>query len=256
MGLRDLFELGGKVALITGGSRGLGLQIAKGLGEMGAKIAVSARKSAELEEAKAELKKLGIEAFTVVNDLSKPEQIPLLVDAVVKHYGAIDILVNNAGTSWGATAEQHPIEAWNKVMTLNATSVFALSQAVANRCFIPQRSGSIIVIASTAALRTGMQMKAVAYYSSKAAALHLTRALAGEWGPYNIRVNAICPGFFPSKMASGLLESVQADVIARTPLGRIGGETDLQGAAVYLASEASRHVTGQYIAVDGGASST
>ena len=130
----------------------------------------------------------------------------------------------------------------------------ALSQAVANRCFIPQRSGNIIVIASTAALRAGMQMKAVAYYSSKAAALHLTRALAGEWGQYNIRVNAICPGFFPSKMASGVLDSMMADVIARTPLGRIGGDTDLQGAAVYLASDASRHVTGQYIAVDGGAS--
>jgi NAD(P)-dependent dehydrogenase (short-subunit alcohol dehydrogenase family) len=255
MGVRDLFELGGKVALITGGSRGLGLQIAKGLGEMGAKIAISARKAHELEAAKAELKQQGIDAFTVVNDLSKQDQVSLLVDEVVKHYGAIDILVNNAGASWGASAEQHPIEAWNKVMNLNATSVFALSQAVANRCFIPQRSGSIIVIASTAALRAGMQMKAVAYYSSKAAALHLTRALAAEWGQFNIRVNAICPGFFPSKMASGLLEGIEAQVIANTPLGRIGGDTDLQGAAVYLASEASRHVTGQYIAVDGGASS-
>ncbi|MEA3174270.1 MAG: hypothetical protein QOF42_1681 [Gammaproteobacteria bacterium] len=256
MGVRDLFELGGKVALITGGSRGLGLQIAKGLGDMGAKIAISARKAHELDAAKAELKQHGIDALTVVNDLSKNDQVPVLVDAVVKHYGSIDILVNNAGASWGASAEQHPIEAWNKVMTLNATSVFALSQAVANRCFIPQRSGSIIVIASTAALRAGMQMKAAAYYSSKAAALHLTRALAAEWGQFNIRVNAICPGFFPSKMASGLLEGIQAEVIARTPLGRIGGDTDLQGAAVYLASEASRHVTGQYIAVDGGASST
>jgi NAD(P)-dependent dehydrogenase (short-subunit alcohol dehydrogenase family) len=256
MGVRDLFELGGKVALITGGSRGLGLQIAKGLGEMGAKIAISARKPDELEQAKADLKKLGIDALTVTNDLSKQEQIPALVEAVVSHYGAINILVNNAGASWGAKAEAHPLEAWNKVMTLNATSVFALSQAVANRCFIPQRSGNIIVIASTAALRAGMQMKAVAYYSSKAAALHLTRALASEWGQYNIRVNAICPGFFPSKMASALIETIQAEVIARTPLGRIGGDTDLQGAAVYLASEASRHVTGQYIAVDGGASGT
>src|SRR5277367_4805654 len=256
VGLRDLFELGGKVALITGGSRGLGLQIAKGLGEMGAKIAISARKPHELEEAKADLKKHGIDALTVTNDLSKADQVPALVDAVVKHFGCINILVNNAGASWGAAAEDHPLEAWNKVMTLNASSVFALSQAVAKRCFIPQRSGNIIVIASTAALRAGMQMKAAAYYSSKAAALHLTRALAGEWGQYNIRVNAICPGFFPSKMASGLLESMKADVLARTPLGRIGGDTDLKGAAVYLASDASRHVTGQYIAVDGGASST
>ncbi len=254
MGLRDLFELGGKVALVTGGSRGLGLQIAKGLGEMGAKIAISARKSDELDAAKYELAALGIAAYTVVNDLSKEGQASTLTDAVATHFGNIDILVNNAGATWGAKAEEHPLEAWNKVMTLNAGSVFALSQAVANRCFIPRRSGNIIVIASTAALRTGMAMKAAAYYSSKAAALHLARALAAEWGQYNIRVNAICPGFFPSKMASGLLESVQASVIAGTPLGRIGGETDLQGAVVYLASDASRHVTGQYIAVDGGAS--
>ena len=255
MGLRDLFELGGKVALVTGGSRGLGLQIAKGLGEMGAAIAVSARKPQELAQAQAELANHGIDALTVVNDLSKPEQVPALVEAVVNRYGRIDILVNNAGTSWGAPAEEHSLDAWNKVMTLNATSVFALSQAVANRCFIPQRSGNIIVIASVAALHVSMQMKAAAYYASKAAALNLMRALAVEWGQYGIRVNPICPGFFPSKLASGLLETIEASVIARTPLGRLGGDTDLQGAAVYLASEASRHVTGQYIAVDGGASS-
>jgi gluconate 5-dehydrogenase len=129
-----------------------------------------------------------------------------------------------------------------------------LSQAVANRCFIPQRSGNIIVVASVAALRVGMTMKAAAYYASKAAALHLTRVLAAEWGPHGIRVNAICPGFFPSKMSSGLLETISASVIEHTPLGRLGGDTDLMGAAVYLASDASRHVTGQHIAVDGGAS--
>jgi gluconate 5-dehydrogenase len=126
---------------------------------------------------------------------------------------------------------------------------------VANRCFIARGSGNIIIVATVAALRVGAQMKAVAYYASKAAALHLTRALAAEWGPHDIRVNAICPGFFPSKMSSGLLETISASVIERTPLGRIGGDTDLMGAAIYLASDASRHVTGQYIAVDGGASS-
>ncbi|MEA3197469.1 MAG: hypothetical protein QOF32_1521 [Gammaproteobacteria bacterium] len=254
MGVRELFELKGKVALITGGSRGLGLQLAQGLGDMGARIAISARKPDELEAAKAQLAKQGIDALTVVNDLAKPEQVPALVEAVVRAYGAIDILVNNAGTSWGAPAEDYPLDAWNKVMTLNATSVFMLSQAVANRCFIPQRSGNIIVVASVAALRTGGDMKAAAYYASKAAALHLTRALAAEWGAYGIRVNAICPGFFPSKMTGALLERIEASVIERTPLGRLGGDTDLMGAAVYLASDASRHVTGQYIAVDGGAS--
>jgi NAD(P)-dependent dehydrogenase (short-subunit alcohol dehydrogenase family) len=255
MGVREMFELGGKVALVTGGSRGLGLQIATGLGEMGAKIAISARHPAELAQAKSQLEKQGINAFTVVNDLSKMDQVPALVEAVVAHYGDIHILVNNAGTSWGAPAERIPLEAWNKVMTLNATSVFTLSQAVANRCFIPKRSGNIIVVASTAAVRAGMLMKAVPYYASKAAALHLTRALATEWGPYGIRVNAICPGFFPSKMSDGVLENIEAAVIERTPLGRLGGDTDLQGAAVYLASEASCYVTGQFIAVDGGASS-
>jgi NAD(P)-dependent dehydrogenase (short-subunit alcohol dehydrogenase family) len=254
VGVRESFELTGKIALVTGGSRGLGLQIAQGLGEMGARIAISARKKAELEEAKAQLAKHGIDALTVVNDLSKPEQVPALVEAVAGLYGAIDILVNNAGTSWGAPAEAYPIEAWNKVMTLNATSVFVLSQAVANRCFIPQRRGVIIVVASVAALRAGGEMKAAAYYASKSAALHLTRALAVEWGQYGIRVNAICPGFFPSKMSSALLETIEATVIKGTPLGRLGGDTDLMGAAVYLASDASRHVTGQYIAVDGGAS--
>ena len=254
MGVRELFELKGRVALITGGSRGLGLQIAQGLGEMGAKIAISARKADELEQARRHLAGCGIDALTVVNDLSKPEQVPSLVETVAGHYGGIQILVNNAGASWGAPAEQHPIEAWNKVMALNATGVFILSQAVANLCFIPQRSGNIIVVASVAALRTGTMMKSAAYFASKAAALHLTRALAVEWGAYGIRVNAICPGFFPSKMTGVLLDSISSAVIERTPLGRLGGDTDLMGAAVYLASDASRHVTGQYIAVDGGAS--
>jgi NAD(P)-dependent dehydrogenase (short-subunit alcohol dehydrogenase family) len=256
MGVRDLFELKGRVALITGGSRGLGLQIAQGLGEMGASIAISARKAAELEQAKLHLASQGIDALTVVNDLSKPEQVPMLVETVVKHFGSINILVNNAGTSWGAAAERHPLDAWNKVMALNATGVLIASQEVANRCFIPQRAGNIIVVASVAALRIGENMKAAAYYASKAAAMHLTRALAVEWGPYGIRVNAICPGFFPSKMSRAVLETITPAVIQRTPLGRLGGDTDLMGAAVYLASDASRHVTGQYIAVDGGASIT
>ncbi len=254
MGVRELFELRGQVALVTGGSRGLGLQIASALGEMGAKIAICARCPEELAHAAAALRSSGLDAFTVVCDLAKPEQVPALVESVVGRYGTIDVLVNNAGTSWGGPAEELPPDAWDKVMRLNVGSVFQLSQAVANRCFIARRSGNIINIASVAALRTEMQMKAASYYASKAAALHLTRALAGEWGPYGIRVNAICPGFFPSKMSRGLLERIEASVIAQTPLGRLGNDTDLMGAAVYLASAASRHVTGQFICVDGGAS--
>ena len=170
MGVRESFELKDRVALVSGGSRGLGLQIAEGLGEMGARIAISARNARELGEAKAHLARRGIDALTVVNDLAAPPQVPALIEAVAGHYGAIDILVNNAGTSWGAPAESYPLEAWNKVMGLNVTSVFMLSQAVANRCFLPQRSGNIIVVASVAALRVGARMKAAAYYASKSAA--------------------------------------------------------------------------------------
>jgi gluconate 5-dehydrogenase len=254
MAVRELFELHGQVALVTGGSRGLGLQMALALGEMGARIAICARREGELAEAAAELEKRGIEVLTTVADLGQPAQVPALVEAVLGRFGQIDLLVNNAGTSWGAPAEEMPLAAWDKVMRLNAGSVFQLSQLVAGRCFIPRRAGNIIVIASVAALRTNARMKAAGYYASKAAALHLTRALACEWGPYGIRVNAICPGFFPSKLSSGLLDKIETGVIAQTPLGRLGNDTDLMGAVVYLASAASRHVTGQYIAVDGGAS--
>ena len=254
MTVRELFELKDQVALVTGGSRGLGLQIASALGEMGAKIAVCARKPQELEQASAELERLDIEAFGVPCDLSKPDELAPLVDAVMNRFGRIDVLVNNAGASWGAAAEDMPLEAWDKVMRLNAGAVFQLSQLVANRCFIPRRSGNVIIVASVAALRIEAGMQTVGYYASKAAALHLTRALAAEWGRHGIRVNALCPGFFPSKLSSGLLNEIGASVIERTPLGRLGGDTDLMGAAVYLASAASRHVTGQYICVDGGAS--
>jgi NAD(P)-dependent dehydrogenase (short-subunit alcohol dehydrogenase family) len=254
MAVREMFELRGQVALVTGGSRGLGLQMALALGEMGARIAICARREDELEAAAAELRKHSVETFTAVADLSKPAAVPALADAVLAHFGQVDILVNNAGASWGAPAEEMPLEAWDKVMRLNAGSVFQLSQEMAKRCFIPRRSGCIIVIASVAALRISTRMQTVGYYASKAAALQLTRALAAEWGPYGIRVNAICPGFFPSKLSRGLLDKIESSVIAQTPLGRLGNDTDLMGAVVYLASAASRHVTGQYIAVDGGAS--
>jgi len=254
MAVRELFELRGQVALVTGGSRGLGLQMALALGEMGARLALCARREDELAAAAAELERHGVESFTVVADLAQPADVPALADAVLARFGQLDILVNNAGASWGAPAEEMPLEAWDKVMRLNAGSVFQLSQELAKRCFIPRRSGNIINIASVAALRVSARMKTVGYYASKAAALQLTRALASEWGPYGIRVNAICPGFFPSKMSRALLDKIEASVIAQTPLGRLGNDTDLMGAVVYLASAASRHVTGQYIAVDGGAS--
>jgi gluconate 5-dehydrogenase len=255
MSVKDLFDLSGKTALITGGSRGLGLQIAEALGEVGAKVAITARKQGELDEAAAKLSKQGIETLTIAGDLSKFDAIPAMVDQAVQRYGTIDILVNNAGTTWGAPAEEHPAEAWHKVMNLNVNAMFFLSQEVGRRCMIPRKQGKIINMSSVAGLRAhGSGMTTIAYTTSKAAVLHLTHALAAEWGKYQINVNALCPGFFPSKMSRGLLEVIGEEVIAHTPLGRLGGDDDLKGIAVYFASEASRHVTGQYIAVDGGAS--
>src|SRR5438309_23280 len=254
MGVKKLFDIAGKVALITGGSRGLGLQMAEALGEMGAKLAITARKQGELDEAAAQLGKQGYEVLTVAGDLSKFDTIPGMVDRVLDKFGTIDVLVNNAGATWGAPAEEYPAEGWNKVMNLNVNAVFFLTQDVGKRVMIPKRSGKIVNISSVAGLYGGGSgMNTIAYNTSKAALLNFTRALASEWGKYGINVNAICPGFFPSKMSRGLLEKIEKSVIAATPLGRLGGDEDLKGTIAFLASDASRHITGQYIAVDGGA---
>jgi NAD(P)-dependent dehydrogenase (short-subunit alcohol dehydrogenase family) len=256
MSVKQLFDLTGKVALVTGGSRGLGLQMAEALGEMGARLAITARKGDELAAAKVHLEQQGIEVLTVANDLSKFDRIPHLVGQVLGHYGRIDILVNNAGATWGAPTEDYPDDAWMKVINLNVNSMFFLTREVGKRAFIPQRSGKIIVTASISGLRGNPpDMPTIAYNASKGADVNFVRALAAEWGRYNINVNAICPGFFPSKMANGLLEKFGEQVVAHTPLGRLGGEEDLKGAVVYLASEASRHVTGHALVVDGGSTS-
>jgi NAD(P)-dependent dehydrogenase (short-subunit alcohol dehydrogenase family) len=254
MSLRKLLDLTGKVALITGGSRGLGLQIAAGLGEMGARVALTARKHDELEQARASLAREHTEAFPVVCDLSNAQAIDPMVESVLAHYGQIDILVNNAGTAWGAPAEAHPLEAWQKLVDLNLTAVFLVSQSVGKRSMIPRRYGRIINMASVAGLQGNLPDKicTIAYNATKGGVVNLTRALAGEWGQYGITINAIAPGFFPSKMSKSALERIANDVIAATPLRRLGGEEDLKGLAALLASDASQHITGQIIAVDGG----
>jgi gluconate 5-dehydrogenase len=255
MSVIDLFKLDGRVALITGGSRGLGLQMAEALGEMGCKVAITARKADELAQARAHLRAMGIEVLCIAGDLQELDQIPAVVDQAMAAFGQIDILVNNAGTTWGAPAEDHPDAAWHKVMNLNVNAPFFLSREVGRRSMIPRQQGKIINIASVAGLKgTASGVHTIAYNTSKAGLINFTRTLAAEWGRYNINVNAICPGFFPSKMSAGLLEKVRDTVIARAPLHRIGGEEDLKGSVVFLASEASRHITGQYLAVDGGTS--
>ncbi|MCH9826685.1 MAG: SDR family oxidoreductase [Gammaproteobacteria bacterium] len=256
MSVKQLLDLSGKVAVITGGSRGLGLQIAEALGEMGAKLAITARKSAELEQAKAHLEGMGIEVLTVVGDLSKFDSIAGIVDAVMQRYGQIDILVNNAGTTWGANAEDHPLEAWQKVVDLNLTGLFRITQEVGQRSMLPRKQGRIINVASIAGLLGNPHQiqRTLAYNTTKGGVINLTRALAAEWGQHGITVNAICPGFFHSKMADKLIENSEKMILELTPTGRIGGEQDLKGLAVLLASDASAHISGQAIAVDGGAS--
>jgi gluconate 5-dehydrogenase len=257
MGVKSLLDLSGRVALITGGSRGLGLQIAEALGEMGAKLAITARKQDELDSAVAHLQKQHIQAISQVCDIGKREAIAPLADAVLKKFGKVDILVNNAGATWGAPAEDYPLEAWDKVMNLNVRSIFLLSQAVGKRSMIPRRSGRIINIASIAGLAGNGPgtMKTVAYNTSKAALINFTRALAGEWGEYGINVNALAPGFFPSKLSAGVIKAMGEDKLAAAaPLQRLGGDEDLKGAVALFASDAGRHITGQVLAVDGGVS--
>ena len=254
--IQQLFDLTGKTALVTGGSRGLGLQLAHALGEAGAKIMLSSRKASDLEEAAADLKAAGIEASWIAADCAKEEDTRRLADETLQRMGAIDILVNNAGATWGAPAEEHPVAAWDKVMNLNVRGYFILSQQVAKGWMIPQKRGRIINIASIAGLNGNpIDMKTIAYNTSKTAVIGFTRTLAAEWGRFGITVNAICPGFFRTKMASGLIDQLgEGKMAAAAPLGRLGDDEDLKGITLLYASDAGKHVTGQWLAVDGGVS--
>ncbi len=252
--IKKAFDLTGKSALITGGSRGLGLQIAEALGEQGARIILSSRKAPDLEQAQKHLAGLGIKADWVAADNSREDDVKRLADEAIAKLGKVDILVNNAGATWGAPTEDHPIEAWDKVMNLNIRSLFLLSQQIGKRSMIPNKYGRIINIASIAGLRgsTG-EMQTIAYNTSKGAVVNFTRALAGSWGRYGITVNALAPGFFPSKMTKGIIDMVGVEKLAEgAPLRRIGDDDDLKGAALLFASDAGKHITGQILAIDGG----
>jgi gluconate 5-dehydrogenase len=257
MSLKQLLSLEGRTALVTGGSRGLGLQIAAALGEMGARVLVSARKQDELEAAVATLRAQGITADWVAADGAREAEVERLASEAIRRLGHVDILVNNAGATWGAPAEDHPLDAWDKVMNLNIRGVFLLTQAIGKRTMIPRRHGRIVNVASIAGLAGNPPgtMTTLAYNTSKGALINFTRALAGEWGRHGITVNALAPGFFPSKMTAGTLAAVGEAALARlAPLQRIGGDEDLKGAALLFASDAGRHITGQVLAVDGGMS--
>ena len=256
MSVRKLFELGGRKAIVTGGSRGLGLQIAEALGDMGAEVVITARKADELGAARERLERLDIKAHAIPADLGKPEGVLGFADAALARLGQCDILVNNAGAAWGAPAEDYPFDAWLKLVNLNLNGVFLLTQAIGRESMIPRGYGRILTVASIAGLRgnpVGMG-ETIAYNTTKGALVNFTRALAGEWGRYGITVNALAPGFFPSKMTRATLAVAGEQIKAATPLQRLGDDEDLQGAAVLLCSDAGKHISGQILAVDGGAS--
>jgi len=255
MNMKSAFDLEGKVAIVTGGSRGLGFAMAEALGQMGAKVAIIARKQEELDHARAALHERGIDATDYKCDLGQREQIEPLVARILQKHGRVDILLNNAAATWACPAEDHPIEAWDKLINLNLTGTFLLTQLVGKQSMIPNQRGRIINIASIGGLM-GQDpdiVRSVAYCTTKGGIVNFTRALAAEWGQFGITVNSICPGFIPTKMTHGRLDQLGEVIRSRTPSRRLGEGTDLNGLAVLLASDASRHINGQVIAVDGGA---
>ena len=255
MGVLDTFRLDGQVALVTGGSRGLGLQIAEGLGEAGAAVAITARREEGLAQAVRHLSDRGIKAMSTRCDISKNDQVEAAVKQVLEYFEHIDILVNNAGATWGAPFKDIPFEAWDRVIRVNVDGTYFVSRAVGLHMIERGQGGRIINIASVAGLRGSEPsvMPTLPYNTSKGAVVNFTRALAATLAEYNITVNCICPGFFPTKMTAATLARSSEQIIAGTPLRRIGGDQDLKGIAVLFASPASSFITGQVIAVDGGA---
>jgi NAD(P)-dependent dehydrogenase (short-subunit alcohol dehydrogenase family) len=250
----QLFDLTGRVAIITGGSVGLGRQMAEGLAEMGANLVLCARKKEPCLQAAAELQAAGVQVLAVGCDVKNPTTIQEVVDATLEQFGRIDILINNAGTSWAAPVETMTLVQWNKVIETNLTGTFLFSQAV-GRIMIAQRRGKIINIASVAGLRgSSPGFSAVGYSASKGGVIIFTKDLACKWGMHNIQVNAIAPGWFPTDMSKKVIERNKESLLDAIPLGRFGGPHDLKGAAIFLASAASDFVTGHTLVVDGGQS--
>ncbi len=247
-----LFDLEGRVAIITGGSVGLGRQMAEGLAESGAHLMLCARKEERCRETAEALRPLGVQVLAMGCDVRDPDSVNAVVAATVARFGRIDILINNAGTAWGAPTEEMPLAQWHKVLETNLTGTFLFSQAV-GRHMIAQRGGSILNIASIAGLRgMGQEFPAIGYSASKGGVIAFTRDLASKWAVHGIRVNALAPGWFPSDMSRVLLDRHGEALRAAIPMGRFGGSRDLMGAAIFFASDASAFATGQVLAVDGG----
>lgn len=257
MTVNDLFSLQGKTAIVTGGGRGLGEQIADAYADAGANVVVCSRNLEACQQISDSLKAKGVRSLALKCDVSNPEEIQYVVDETIKEFGRIDILVNNSGVSWGAPALEMPADKWDKVMNINLKAVFLFSQAV-GKVMKEQRSGKIINIASIAGLggQDPTVMDAIGYSTSKGAVISFTKDLAVKLAPYNIHVNAIAPGFFPTKMAKGILDYSGDKILERTPAGRFGSDDDMKGPALFLASNASNYVYGHILVVDGGTSAS
>lgn len=252
MNVKDLFDLSGKTAIVTGGSRGIGKEMAEGLAEAGANVMLCARRAEWLDETVAEFAKRGFSVAGKACDVSKPDEVQALIDETISRFGSIDVLVNNAGVSWGAMPEEMTLEQWQKVIDVNLTGCFLMAQA-AGRQMLKQGSGSIINIASISGITSSANGPFYAgYVASKAGLIGLTRELAASWGRKGIRVNAIAPGFFHSRLADSVIDIYERSIQENNIIPRVGNEGELKGVALFLASDASSYVTGQTIAVDGG----
>jgi NAD(P)-dependent dehydrogenase (short-subunit alcohol dehydrogenase family) len=251
--VRELFDLSGKTAIVTGGGSGIGKQMAEALAELGANLVLCARKVERCEQAASEFEQLGVKALGLACDVRDQEQVQAVVDRTLQDFGQIDILLNNSGASWGSPAEDMPPEGWHKVLDVNLDGTFYFSQAAGKHMIGRGEGGVIVNTASVAGLRAGMGgLGTSSYHTSKAGVIMLTRALASEWAKYGIRVNAIAPGWFPSDMSTWVLENMGETMLAGIPMKRFGGPHDLKGVIAYLTTDASAYVTGQTIAVDGG----
>ncbi|MFY4774515.1 SDR family oxidoreductase [Metabacillus sp. RGM 3146] len=254
MHIKELFDLSDKTAIVTGGGRGLGEQIAEGLAEAGANVVLCSRKVEACQEVAERLQQeKGVTTLALSCDITSPSDVKMVVEKTIEEFGSIDILINNSGATWGAPAAEMPLEAWKKVIDVNVTGTFLMAQE-AGKKMIQQKSGKIINIASVAGLGGAhpRYMDTIGYNTSKGAVITFTKDLAAKWGQYNINVNAIAPGFFPTKMSKVLIEQGEDYLLDMTPLKRFGSEKDLKGAAVFLASGASDFITGDVLIVDGG----
>jgi len=253
--VKNLFSVEGKVTVVTGGSRGIGLMIARGFVENGAKVYISSRKADVCDKVAAELSKVGT-CISVPADLSTPDGAKTLATAVAAQDSAVHVLVNNAGANWGAPLAEYPDEAWDKVLALNVKSVFTLTREMLDLLVKGGKPGDparVINIGSIDGLRAPI-LETYAYSASKAAVHHLTRVLAQQLAARNITVNAIAPGPFESKMMAETLRNFRDAIVSSCPLGRIGEPEDMAGATIFLASRAGAYLTGTVIPVDGGIS--